>query len=96
MIRSRLFLPLCLVLFSSTSAWGHNPCGSILDVEQRFDRTGDHIVDAADWREMDEAQRQAYVRASVLAAGGDPDAPAGEEQTQAQHYRKILEHLYRP
>ncbi len=84
-----------LTLLPSLTALAANPCDNILDVEKRYDITGDGIVDAADWAKMNKEQRQQYVRAAVIAAGSNPDARITQGETRAQHYFRVLEHLYR-
>ena len=90
-----LVMVLLLVCLPSLTAIAANPCDNILDVEKHHDITGDGIVDAADWAKMSNEQRQQYVRAAVTAAGSNPDALAAQGETRAQHYFRVLEHLYR-
>lgn len=64
--------------------------------DARFDKTGDGLVDAADWARMTEAERRAYARASLKALGEDPDAPVGKgKQTRLDLYLDGLRAVYR-
>jgi hypothetical protein len=64
--------------------------------DARFDKTGDGLVDAADWARMTEAERRAYARASLQALGEDPDAPVGNgKQTRLDLYLDGLRAVYR-
>lgn len=89
---------LCIstALLPSGIAYGANPCENILAVEQAFDKNHDGIVDLSDWQIMNKAERMDYARRSVLAAGGQPDADAGNGTSQTTLYLTFLEQLYRP
>jgi hypothetical protein len=64
--------------------------------DARFDKTGDGLVDAADWARMTEAERRAYARASLQALGENPDAPVGKgKQTRLDLYLEGLRAVYR-
>ncbi|HXH73086.1 MAG TPA: hypothetical protein VNI58_09765 [Mariprofundaceae bacterium] len=65
-----------------------------LSVDARFDKTGDGIVDASDWAQMDEATKLEYARESVAALGEDPDAMLEGRLTRAQRYLEGLRAVY--
>lgn len=63
--------------------------------DARFDKTGDGLVDAADWARMTEQEKRAYARASLQALGEDPDAPVGNgKQTRLDLYLDGLRAVY--
>ncbi len=65
-----------------------------LAVDARFDKTGDALVDASDWKRMSEEERMAYARASVKALGEDPDVMLAGGETRAQRYLRGLRAVY--
>jgi len=65
-----------------------------LAVDVRFDKTGDGLVDASDWKKMTEEERAAYARASVEALGEDPDVMLTGGETRAARYLKGLRAVY--
>lgn len=69
---------------------------NILAVDKAFDKNGDGLVEASDWKLMSGAERKAYARRSVEAVGGHPDTDAGNGQTLAQYYLSVLERIYAP
>lgn len=71
-------------------AWGDDN----LSVDFRFDKTGDGIVDASDWKAMTAEERAAYARESVQALGEDPDALIPGGKTRAQLYLEGLVSVY--
>lgn len=75
------------------SAQPANAAGG-LDVDAKFDLTGDGIVDASDWAKMSEDVKRAYAEASVRALGQDPDAKISVRQTRAQRYLAGLRAVY--
>jgi hypothetical protein len=91
-----LILTVSTVLLFSSMAHAENPCENILAVEQAFDKNKDGIVDLSDWQTMNQAERMDYARRSVIAAGGQPNADAGNGISQAKLYFTFLEQLYRP
>ncbi len=62
--------------------------------DARFDRTGDGLVDAADWGRLTPKERRAYARACLQELGLDPDAGVGEGKTRADRYLEGLESVY--
>jgi hypothetical protein len=62
--------------------------------DARFDKTGDGLVDAADWAKMSEKEKEDYARASLKALGEDPDAQVGNGQTRLQRYLAGLRAVY--
>ncbi len=62
--------------------------------DARFDRTGDGLVDAADWGRLTPRERRAYARACLRELGLDPDAGVGEGKTRADRYLEGLESVY--
>lgn len=63
-------------------------------VEARFDRTGDAIVDAADWREMSEEEKLAYAQASLKAMGEDPASSMPDGRSKGEHYLQAIKAIY--
>lgn len=63
-------------------------------VDARFDKTGDGLVDAADWKLMSEKERMDYARASVKALGEDPDVMLSGGETRALRYLRGLRSVY--
>jgi len=63
-------------------------------VDARFDRTGDGIVDAADWPDMKPDERLAYARASVEALGESPDVQLPGGKSRAEIYLDGLREVY--
>ncbi|OIO69828.1 MAG: hypothetical protein AUJ56_06960 [Zetaproteobacteria bacterium CG1_02_49_23] len=63
-------------------------------VDSRFDKTGDHIVDAADWLKMSAKERENYARASIKALGEDPDVLLPDGVSRQGHYLQGLNQVY--
>jgi len=63
-------------------------------VDMLFDKTGDGIVDAADWALMEQEERTAYARASVEALGEDPDVLLSGGRSRAEVYMDGLKRVY--
>jgi len=63
-------------------------------VDQAFDKTGDQLVDAADWKLMSKDEKIAYATASVSALGEHPDALLPDGASRAEHYLKGLIRVY--
>ena len=68
--------------------------GDGVAVDVRFDKTGDGIVDAADWSGMKPEERLAYARASVEALGEDPDVQLPGGKSRAEIYLDGLGDVY--
>jgi len=83
---------LCLALLSAMPARAGDVVSGNADA--RFDRTGDGLVDAEDWGQLSEAERQAYARDSLLELGLEPDAAVGNGQTRLQDYLDGLRAVY--
>ncbi|RMH60876.1 MAG: hypothetical protein D6678_04800 [Zetaproteobacteria bacterium] len=66
----------------------------MVEVDVRFDKTGDGLVDASDWGRMDSSERMEYVRALLQASGSDPDARLPDGLTRAQKYLEGLRAVY--
>jgi len=64
------------------------------NVDARFDKTGDAIVDSQDWDLMNAGERQAYARQSVIGLGQDPDAVVENGKTRALLYLEGLRSVY--
>jgi len=85
---------LCCALLFALPAWaGDAPSSS---VDATFDRTGDGLVDIADWLLMSEEKKTAYARASLLELGLSPQAAAGNGRTRLQDYLDALRAVYGP
>ena len=63
-------------------------------VDARFDKTGDGLVDASDWRQMSEEEKREYARASITALGEDPDVQLEQGKTRADRYLDGLRSVY--
>lgn len=63
-------------------------------VDARFDKTGDGVVDAADWQEMNDGEKSGYARASVTALGQSPDTRLEDGRTVAGQYLDSLNAVY--
>ena len=64
--------------------------------DARFDKTGDGIVDAEDWRQMDAQEKRAYARESLRELGLDPDASIGNGKTRSDDFLAGLRSVYGP
>jgi len=65
-----------------------------LEVDARFDKTGDGIVDAADWSIMSTKEKVRYSRASIEALGEDPDVLLPDGVSRQGHYLQGLNQVY--
>lgn len=65
-----------------------------LAVDAQFDKTGDGIVDASDWKLMKQDDRAAYARASVAALGENPEIQLPGGKTRAEIYLDGLSAVY--
>jgi len=65
-----------------------------LSVDVQYDKTGDGIVDSSDWKKMNNEEKAAYARASMLALGQDPDALLNDGKTLAGQYLDGLKSVY--
>jgi len=62
--------------------------------DARFDKTGDGIVDASDWKLMNKIEKQGYARDSLRELGLDPDVSVGDGKTRTDHYLDGLRTVY--
>jgi len=83
---------LCCALLFALPAWAGDTPSSSADVT--FDRTGDGLVDTADWLVMSEDEKTAYARTSLLELGLAPEAAAGNGRTRLQGYLDGLRAVY--
>jgi len=65
-----------------------------LSVDQKYDLTGDGIIDAADWQRMNEDAKRAYATESIRLLGEEPDAVVDSGQTRAERYLQGLRAVY--
>ncbi|MDX8410902.1 MAG: hypothetical protein R8K46_03370 [Mariprofundaceae bacterium] len=65
-----------------------------VNVDARFDKTGDAIVDGQDWDEMTDEEKKAYARQSVIGLGQDPDVVVEYGKTRAFLYLEGLRSVY--
>ncbi len=63
-------------------------------VDARFDKTGNGLVDAGDWKLMSNKEKRAYARASLRELGLDPKAGVGGGKTRVDSYLKGLRSVY--
>ena len=68
--------------------------GAPESADAQYDKTGDGIVDAADWQKMNADEKGGYARASLRALGQDPDAVLEDGKTLADQYLDSLESIY--
>ena len=90
-MRTPFTLALLLALMLPMAAWAG---GASLTVDAQFDRTGDGIVDAADWAKMSEEDKRAYADASVEVLGEDPEAILVGKQSRGERYLQGLRAVY--
>ena len=67
-----------------------------LSADVRFDKTGDGVVNAEDWKQMNAKEKQAYARDSLRELGLDPEASVGEGETRVDRYLEGLRSVYAP
>jgi len=67
----------------------------VMTVDGQFDKTGDNIVDASDWKKMSDIEHLAYARASLKALGIDPYSKVSQDNTRGQEYLKGLKAVYK-
>ncbi len=91
----------CALALWASSAWasdaapeGAKADGKATSADARFDKTGDGMVDAADWGRMTGKERREYARESLRELGLDPDAGVGEGKTRADRYLEGLNSVY--
>ena len=87
---SRLLFLLAAVLLAGPALADDVPSS----VDARFDKTGDGLVDASDWRQMSEEEKRGYARASITALGEDPDVQLEQGKTRADRYLDGLRSVY--
>lgn len=78
------------LLFLAASA---HAAGGLL-VDQKFDLTGDGIVDASDWQRMNEDAKRAYATESIKLLGENPDAIVDKGVTRSERYLQGLRAVY--
>jgi len=83
---------LCCALLFALPAWAGDAISSSAD--GKFDRTGDGLVDTADWLVMSGDEKKAYARASLLELGLTPEVVDGNGRTRLQDYLDGLNSVY--
>ncbi len=63
-------------------------------VDAVFDKTGDGIVDASDWREMSEKEKLAYANESLKAMGEVPESVMPDGKSKGERYLQALKEVY--
>ena len=86
-IKSLLFI---VAVILPALAWGDDN----LSVDFKFDKTGDGIVDASDWKQMTGVEQEAYARESVQALGEDPEVLIPGGKSRALLYLEGLRAVY--
>lgn len=81
---------LLIAIILPSLAWGEDN----ISVDLKFDKTGDGIVDATDWKAMAADERKAYARESVQALGEDPDTQIPGGKSRADLYLEGLNSVY--
>ena len=66
----------------------------VMSIDARFDKTGDQLVDASDWKAMSKAERMAYAYGSLESLGIDPYSKVSGEKTRMQQYLEGLASVY--
>jgi hypothetical protein len=74
-------------------AWAGGAASSP-SADVRFDRTGDGLVDAEDWKRLKADEKVAYARDSLLELGLAPEAAVGNGRTRLQDYLDGLRSVY--
>jgi len=64
--------------------------------DAKFDKTGDGLVDAEDWKQMRDEEKQGYASDSLRELGLNPEAGVGEGKTRADRYLEGLQSVYGP
>jgi len=62
--------------------------------DARFDKTGDGLVNAGDWKLMSNKEKRAYARASLRELGLNPEAGVGGGKTREDRYLEGLRSVY--
>ncbi len=73
-------------------AWAEE---SLMTVDAQFDKTGDKIVDASDWKKMSDIEHLAYAKASLEALGMDPYTQVSSQKNRMQQYLDGLDSVYK-
>ena len=79
-----------LILLSA----GQVPAAAPASPDLQYDKTGDGVVDAADWKQMSATEKTGYARASMRVLGQNPDAVLEDGRTLAGLYLDSLESIY--
>ncbi len=85
------FLPLLFILVLLTGI-SEAQEGAPLDVT--FDKTGDGLVDAADWGKMSEEEKAAYANASIGELGENIDTEPEGGASRSRQYLDGLKSVY--
>jgi len=67
---------------------------NVMSVDAHFDKTGDGIVDASDWKKMTADEQESYARESLKALGQDPEALLLQGKNRMQKYLEGLRSVY--
>jgi len=81
---------LLVTLLLATPAYA----GEKQSADARFDKTGDGLVDAVDWKQMHNKEKRAYARDSLRELGLDPKASIGGGKTRVDRYLEGLRSVY--
>jgi len=73
-------------------AWAES---DLMTVDAQFDKTGDKIVDASDWKKMSDAEHLSYAQASLKILGMDPYSKVSQDKTRAEQYLDGLNSVYK-
>jgi len=82
---------MAMALLFAVSAYAESP-----SADARFDKTGDGLVNAEDWKQMRDEEKQAYAMDSLRELGLDPEAGVGAGKTRADRYLEGLRSVYGP
>ncbi len=88
---NRTALAIFIALFFAAPGHAEN-----LSAEARFDKTGDGLVNAEDWKQMRDDEKRIYARDSLRELGLDPEAGIGKGKTRVDRYLEGLRSVYGP
>ena len=80
-----------MALLAAASAHAESP-----SADARFDKTGDGLVNAEDWKQMNTTEKKAYARDSLRELGLNPEAGVGKGKTREDLYLEGLRSVYGP
>lgn len=64
------------------------------EINDKFDKNKDGIIDRTDWRKMNKDERKTYARMSLEEIGENPDAFVAKDKTREAFLLEGLEAIY--